>query len=152
MPSSLFIFFINAPAVRKPPKNLACRGFRRRQGNTYFSKTFTDTDFFSFTTDECGYKGQSVGKAIKRKGDLVTHYPIIFVDVCMNSRCRILKSQTKKIATSQKKTEFTSSTWVCSHNTDQGFEFVRHLAPKKSWLALETVQNTKNIVFSRKGR
>jgi hypothetical protein len=49
----------------------------------------------------------------------------------MNSRCRILKSQPKTIATSQKQTEFTSSTWICCHNTDQGFEFVRHLAIKK---------------------
>lgn len=41
-----------------------------------------------------------VDKEIKHKGYLVTYYQIILMDVRMNSRCRILKSQPQMNVTS----------------------------------------------------
>jgi hypothetical protein len=53
------------------------------------------------------------------------------MDIRINSRCRILKSQPNTMVISRKQMEFTSSTRIKCHNTDQGFHFVRHLAQKK---------------------
>ena len=109
--------------------------------------------FFSLVMNVDTWDG--LGKEIKHKGYLVTYYHIILMDIRMSSRCRILKSQPNTIFTSRKQTEFTSSTGICCHNTDQGFQFVRHLPQKKKEILKLVsfrvrVQNTHGSVLLTK--